>query len=362
MNSYIVERSSLANNLDIVLKQANGTPVRAVLKGNGYGLGIQPMAELCREKGITRFAVFDPQEVIKLRESGVTEEQILLLLPLAHESEVEQLWDQNVIYTIGGRDSGDVLCEVARRHGEPANAHIKIDTGMGRFGFLPSEMDEIKSMYEANDALQITGIYTHFHTALSRSDTMVQFKLFEETCNRLQAAGHDIGERHCANTTTLFLYPEMHMDSVRTGSGILGRVAFPGEYGMQKVGYVEADIESIRTLPKGTNIGYGGVYHLKRETKVAVIGVGFYHGFGTQRTRNIFRFRDYVRQGIDLLRSMVHPNKLSVTINGKTAYVLGNVGMMNTYIDVTELDCSLQDKVRIEVNPLLQKDLPIRYI
>lgn len=362
MNAYIVEQSSLANNIDIVLKQANGTPVWAVLKGNGYGLGLLPMAKICREKGISRFAVSDPQEAILLRESGSAEEQILMLRPFTHQSEVEKLWDKHVIYTIGGAESGALLCEFARRQNKRALAHIKIDTGMGRFGFLPSEMVEIESMYRAKDTLKITGIYTHFHSALSKADTMEQFLLFEEICNRLQTAGYQVGERHCANTTTLFRYPFMHLDSVRIGSGLLGRVAFPGEYGMQKVGYVEAAIESISQLSKGSNVGYGGVCHLKRDTKMAIIGVGFYHGFGTRRIRNTWRWQDCIRQEAEILRGMVHPRMLSVTINGKTAYVLGHVGMLHTFVDVTDIDCSLQDKAHMEINPLMLKGLKIRYL
>ena len=95
-----------------------------------------------------------------------------------------------------------------------------------------------------------------------------------------------------ADSSAFLKYPEMHLDGVRLGSAILGRLAFSGFSELRPVGWCEAQIEVIRELPEGHTVGYGGGWKAKRPTKIAVFSVGYYHGFGAPARSDLSRFRD----------------------------------------------------------------------
>ena len=114
MKSYIVETDAIRHNLDILVDKAGTTPLWAVLKGDGYGLGVRPMAELCREAGIRRFAVTEPAEALTIREL-VPQAQILMLRPTRDRTELEKMLDLDVIATIGTTEDAAVLSSLADR-------------------------------------------------------------------------------------------------------------------------------------------------------------------------------------------------------------------------------------------------------
>ena len=138
MKAYIVERTDVRKNLDNIKKRAGSAEVIAVLKGDGYGLGLIPMAAVCREAGITRFAVTEIADVRALREAGFADAWILMLRPTADSDEIHSLLDLGAVLTVSSQDDAAVLNGIAAQRGQKAEAHLKIDTGMGRNGFLPS--------------------------------------------------------------------------------------------------------------------------------------------------------------------------------------------------------------------------------
>ena len=168
MKAYIVERTDVRKNLDNIKKRAGSAEVIAVLKGDGYGLGLIPMAAVCREAGITRFAVTEIADVRALREAGFADAWILMLRPTADSDEIHSLLDLGAVLTVSSQDDAAVLNGIAAQRGQKAEAHLKIDTGMGRYGFLPSEIDKILSVYSYMDAIAVTGIYTHLHSAFCK--------------------------------------------------------------------------------------------------------------------------------------------------------------------------------------------------
>ena len=157
MKSYIVETDAIKHNLDQLVGKAGTTPLWAVLKGDGYGLGVRPMAELCRDAGIRRFAVTEPAEALTIREL-VPQAQILMLRPTTDQAELNALLDLDVIATIGSTEDAAALSSLAAQRGVVAEAHVKIDTGMGRYGFLPEETEKILSVYRYNDHIAVSGI------------------------------------------------------------------------------------------------------------------------------------------------------------------------------------------------------------
>lgn len=361
MNAYVVDRKALEQNIQVLREKAGDTPIYGVIKGNGYGLGLIPMAQVLREGGIDRFAVTDLKEVCALREAGFAEEEILMMRATCIPEELEVLLEQNATATVGSLECATTMDQVAERMGKPFLCHLKIDTGMGRYGFLPEQLEEMQKIYGLPH-LQVTGIYTHFHSAFSsEQDTRAQFAAFTGVLDKLGAAGYDLGTRHCCNSSAFLKYPEMYLDGVRLGSALLGRLSFPGDMGLQKIGWCRSQVELIRELPKGHTVGYGAAWKAKRPTKIAVCGVGYFHGFGAEKGNDLFRFRDCLRGGLGYLKAFLKKKAFYVTVNGKPARVLGHIGMVQTIFDITDIPAQVGDPVRIEINPLLVKGMDVTY-
>ena len=149
------------------------------------------------------------------------------------------------------------------------------------------------------------------------------------------------------------------MDGVRLGSALLGRVLTRSN--LRRVGICEATVDELRWLPAGHTTGYGAAWRAKKPTRVAVIPVGWYHGFTNEHGHDLFRFRDCLRDALGAVKRMIFRKKLYVCIGGKKCPVLGRVGMLHTVCDVTRANVKQGDKVTLEINPLQVRGMEIRY-
>lgn len=361
MKAYIVNKQDLAENIRILKEATGGTPIYGVIKGNGYGLGLLPMAQALREGGITRFAVTELSEVRTLRENGFETEEILMMRATCLREELEELLQLRATATVANQACAQMMAQIGAEAGTDFPCHVKIDTGMGRYGFYPEDLEEIAGVYQL-EHLKVTGIYTHFHSAFSsETDTKAQFSQFMQVCQGLSQRGIAPGVRHCCNSSAFVTYPEMYLDGVRLGSALLGRLSCPSSLPLRRIGWCESQVEVLRQLPKGHPVGYGAAFRAKKDMKIAVCGVGYYHGFGAEHADDIFRFRDCVRGGLSYVKAFFKKKAIYVKVNGVPARVLGHIGMVQTIFDVTDIPCQVGDPVRIEINPLMVKDMDIEY-
>ena len=362
MNTYIVDRSALSSNIEKLKRYAGKAKIYGVIKGNGYGLGLLRMAGILRECGINAFAVTEIHEIRNLREHGFETEEILMLRETALPEELDQLLELNAVATVGNNECAIAMTNAAKKARRSFPCHVKIDTGMGRYGFKPADEASLCAIYE-NTNLEIRGIYTHFHSAYSNMDaTQQQFNAFMKTCSFISSKGYSTGTRHCCNSNAFLNNPEMHLDAVRIGSAFLGRLAFKDKLDLQRIGWCESRVESLRTLEAGDTVGYGAGWKAKQCTEIAVFGVGYYHGFGTSHEDDLFRLRDCLRNAYGWLRNYLKRKTFYVTVNGVRANVIGHIGMVQTVVDVTGLQCKTGDKIRIEINPLMLKNVEITEI
>ena len=361
MKAYIVEQPLLASNTRFLLEKAGDAAVYGVIKGNGYGLGLIPLARILWENGVTRFAVTEPREVRALREAGFRQAEILMLRETGLEPELRELMAQGAVITVGCPETARAADALAQTLGIRCPCHVKIDTGMGRYGFLPQDIDAIAQVYGL-EHLEVQGIYTHFYSAYDdESATRAQFAAFRQVLEALEARGIAPGLRHCCNSSAFLKYPEMHLDGVRLGSAVLGRLAFPGFSALRPVGWCEAQVEVLRELPVGHTVGYGAGWKAKRPTKIAVFSVGYYHGFGAPARNDLSRFRDCLVGVLSNIKAFFTHRAIYVTVNGQRAKVLGHVGMVQTVCDVTDIPCQVGDPSRIDINPLKFQALDILY-
>ena len=357
MKAYIAEIEAIRYNIEYLLTKAGQTPLWAVLKGDGYGLGTEPMAQMCWQGGIRRFAVTEISEARVIRQL-YRDAHILLLRPTMDVEELRALLELEIIATIASAEQAAALNSVAVQADAVAEVHVKVDTGMGRYGFLASETEKILDIYRFHDHLAVSGIYTHFHTAFGKAKvTAKQAEQFRQVLKTIEGAGIEAGAPHCCNSHAFLRFPELCMEGVRVGSALLGRVRVRS--GLRKVGICEATVDEVRWLPAGNTTGYGAAWRAKRPTKIAVVSVGWYHGFTNEFGNDIFRFRDCLRQMLSALKHMIFGKKIYVNIGGKKCPVLGHVGMLHTVCDVTKLNCAVGDKVTLDIAPTQVRGMEI---
>lgn len=360
MKAYIVEKDRLKNNIELVRQAAGGRVIYGVLKGNGYGLGLTQLARELRDCGVERFAVNEPGDALKLRMAGFIDEEILILNSITDENEILDLMEAKATASVGSYDAAVKLNGIAEARGEIVEVHIKIDTGMSRYGFLPGETEKILSLYRFLPRLVVTGLYTHCNTAFLPDKTAeAQRDALVGVANAIREAGFDPGCVHIANSSYLFGHDMAGTDAVRIGSAFLGRLPIRSrnKHGLQPVGHAEASVGEVRWLEAGSAVGYGKAHVCRKATRIAIIPFGYSDGFGIGRENDLFRFRDKLRYLVHDFKALFSRKRLYVSISGKKAQVLGHIGMVHTIVDVTKIPCEIGDIARFELSPLYANPL-----
>ena len=362
MKKFVIERDKLIENSRVIQKRA-GVPVIAVLKADGYGFGMLQLAEVLTETGVTMFAVTEPEDAQTLRDAGYKQD-ILVMRSTAMEDEAYLVVQADAIATVGSPEAAQCLNNVAQGCGKMARAHIKLDTGMGRYGFLTDQYEEIKKVFTDCPGIEVTGMYTHFHSSFADENaTRAQYKQLTSMTEKLKADGFSVGLRHAANSNGVFRYSDMMLDAVRVGSAFTGRIVNGSKYGLSRLGWLESRVIELRTVPAGHSVGYGAGFVTKGATRIAVVPVGYTDGFAVEKKHDLFRRRDILRYIVGDLKSSGGKGNLYITVNGQRARVLGHVGLCHVSVDVTGLDVHIGDTAVLDVNPLYLSPLvPKEYV
>ena len=353
MTELVIDYSALANNAAAIRRIAGTAKVIGMVKSNGYGLGLKCMAGILAENGVDMLAVTTLEDALELRESGITL-PILLVTPLYTQEQLSEAVQHDIILTVASADSAAAAQQAAKAADAAVHVHIALDTGFGRFGFLPEQTDLIIQAVKACDALDFCGIFTHLYDAGAKDEAASrrQYELFMQVCNKLEGAGINPGMRHIANSAAALRFDWARLDAVRCGSAFLGRVAVPGGCKLERVGVLRSQITDIYEKPAGHNYGYGGVCSSRAALRTAVIPVGTEHGLCVQQADNSVRIIDRVRRLWHCVRELKSPPLGFVTVNGTQCRVLGQAGLCSSIIDVTGVDCSRGDEVTVNVNTL----------
>ena len=362
MKKLVVIKEDLKHNIEAIKKYANETgkddngknvTVIAVVKANGYGLGIVEFTNFLIDNGIDFFAVATLDEALKLRKAGI-KEKILMLSSTSIEKEVEQLIDNNIILTIGSEESAIVANKIGKEKNKKIKAHLKIDTGFGRYGFIYTKPEKIVQAMEKLKNLEIEGTYTHFSLAFyEKSDyTQVQFDRFIKVIEVLKLNNIETGMLHVCNSSAFIKHPRMHLNAVRVGSAFTGRLPFRTELGIKKIGTLEAEVTEIKELPENFNISYSNCYKTKKKTKVAIIPCGYIDGVNMEKGEDAFRKVDKIRRLVNAIKGLLKKEAIYVIINNQKCKVLGKVGTFHVTVDITNKDVKVGDKVQFLTGPI----------
>ena len=357
MKALVVERKKIKHNLEIVReiinKDEKQPKIIAVIKGNGYGLGLVEYAQFLVDNGVDFFAVATVEEAIKLRENGITQD-ILMMSSTAVKKDIEILIQNKIILTVGSKETGEVVEEISQNMNQTVRVHLKIDTGFGRYGFIYSKKEEMVETIKAWKNIQIEGTFSHLSLAFygNGKETKEQFERFMQCINILKENDIQTGILHICNSSAFLRFPDMHLDAVRIGSALLGRLSIQNTWGFKKVGYLKSNVAEIKIVPAGYNIGYSNSCTTKRETKIAIVPCGYADGFNVKVDRDMFRPVDKLRYIVRDIKDALKNKKLYVTINGERCEVLGRLGMFHVSVDITGKNIKVNDEVQFEVSPM----------
>ena len=235
MKSLVIDKKDLKHNIKQIkdlaksnYKNENGEDYKiiAVIKGNGYGLGLIQYAKILIDQGISTLAVATIEEGIELREAGI-EVDIIELSQAGIKSELKKLIENNIIITIGSAEEANIVNEIGQELEKKVRAHIKIDTGFGRYGFIyNTQIKEIIEVYKNFENIQIEGTFTHFSNSCSNKekDTKTQFDRFINTIETLKMNDVNPGMLHVCNSSAFLKYKYMHLNAARIGSALTGRI------------------------------------------------------------------------------------------------------------------------------------------
>lgn len=293
------------------------TELMAVVKANAYGHGAVKVSRIVLENGATRLGVANWEEGVELREAEI--KSPIVVLGTSSQEDLEPIIPYKLIPAVGDFDTALKLSRLAIKYGESIKVHVNIDTGMRRLGIEASRSVPVIEKIIKLPGILVEGIFTHFTSSedTDKNFALRQFEKYIQIIEQLKKDGFHIPLRHVADSGAILNLPSTHLDMVRPGIAIYG--IYPSENVKNKASLRPASklktrIISLRELPPGDHVGYGGTYTTTRSTTVATIPIGYADGYN---------------------RGM--SNRGEVLIRGKRAPIIGRVCMDHCMVNVTHL-------------------------
>lgn len=336
-----------------------------VLKDDAYGMGAVPAARVALANGASMLAVFTLGEAAELRDSGITAP--VLLLGERLPDELPWVLDLGVETCVGRIEIARELHELGLRRGRPVPVHVKVNSGMNRFGFPWRDAAEWSRQLAALGGLDFAGVLGHFAQSdeLDKTFARTQIERFENSVARLRAAGVRPRAVHHCNSGGFLDLQEAHFDVVRVG--LLAQGVYPSSVcrrlpGLRPVLSLKARIATTQHLEPGDTVGYGMRWKAGRPSRIGVLSVGYGDGF--PRVRNEGRALVCGRPapivgGITMDALMIDLTELPEAAVGDEAVLLGRQG--DAEIPVQEL-AALKRSVSYDVLVGWRSRLPRRYI
>lgn len=351
MNELIINKEDLVHNINEIKSKVNSDDYTliAVVKGNAYGLGIIEFTKFLIKNGFDFFAVASFDEAILLRKNGI-KEKILLLTPYKDSNIIEELIKNDIILTIDSIKGHSIVNNVCDKLNKKVKAHIKVDTGLSRYGFNYDDIDSIKSVLVNSNNIIFEGIYSHFSNSLAKDSTFsnIQYSRLLNVIETLEKSNISFSLKHICNSSGFFKYPNMYLNASRIGSAFVGSAAGI-KTNLRRVGLFHSKIVKIRNINKKDYIGYANSYIAKKNMKVAIIGAGYFDGIGMDIVTQRFKFKSKIKQVLISIISLFKDNNMSLTINGERVKVLGQIGMHNIVVDITGKNYKENDDIYINV-------------
>lgn len=314
-----IDQAALSDNVRQLKKLlASSTQLMAVVKADAYGHGATMVARIALDAGASGLCVATLQEGIQLREAGI-EAPILLLGAINTPEQVKAIAHWTLEPTICTPQQALIFSETLSSLEKTLPVHLKLDTGMSRLGMPWQDATQFVSLVKGLPNLKIASIYSHLATADSPDPTIMrlQQQRFEDAIAQLREAGIKPPCLHLANSAATLADRALHYNWVRVGLALYG--LYPAEHlrntvDLKSVMQVKARVTQVKTIPPGTGVSYGYQFIADRETRIAIVGIGYADGV----PRNL-------------------SNKMTVLIRGQQVRQIGAITMDQMMLDVSAI-------------------------
>ncbi|WP_366183567.1 alanine racemase [Flavobacterium ovatum] len=330
-NSIIeLSQSALEKNIAFLRKTFGKKVIlSSVVKGNAYGHGLAEFVTMANDCGITHFSVFDVEEA-KIVHTTLQDKVTIMVMGLVSDEDMEWVVTKGVEFFVFEKNRLNKAIKTAKILRKKAKIHVEIETGMNRTGFDKKELTSVIAILKKeSEQLTFKGLCTHYAGAESianyyRIDR--QIKKFEEAYQYVCANNIKPEIKHSACSAASMMFPQTRMDLVRIGIMQYGLWPSPEVFvnylntkkskidPLNRVITWKSKIMNIKTVNAGEFIGYGNSFLAEKKMTIAVIPIGYSHGYS----------RSLSNQG-------------RVLINGHRCVVVGSVNMNMMTVDITDI-------------------------
>lgn len=368
-----VDLGALAANVREVRRLLNkDTRMAVVVKGDGYGHGAVGVAKEALGAGATDVVVSTVVEGVELRLGGVSAP--ILVMGAVSPGQADLIVDHALIPIVFTEETAESLSGAARTARSRIRVHLKIDTGLGRYGVPPGDAAGFMKRVSHLRRLQWEGVCTHLAQAFVTNSriTRLQVQRFFSALDDLDEAGFRFRYRHIANSAALVTEPDLQLDMVRIGNLVYGMHAGreSEKLDVRPAFRLFARVTAVRDLRPGQAAGYGAEFVARRPMRVAVVPAGYSDGWGVEprtvsyRRRNLLEelFRRLVRVvGMD--RPLRAPNG-TVQIGEQLCPILGRLAMGQALVDVSTVPSVKPGDVAYLHSrpPLINRRVPRLYV
>ncbi len=328
-----IDHRALCDNWRALDKATPGARTAAVIKANGYGLGLGEVGLSLAAAGCEVFFVATPDEGVRLRRVLKTRE-IFVFSGLSNRN-AAQYAESNLIPVLNTFDDIAVWAEFWKLRGSRKPCALQIDTGMNRLGLAANDIDKFCQDRELRYSVNVITLISHLACADDENSPMngEQLQRFAT-----QSAKFEGCELSLANSAGIGLGSAFHYDLVRPGIALYGgECGAPGENDMQVVVRAQAKIIQVRQMKKNDVIGYGAAHTFTRDTKVALAAIGYADGYHRSASGSGVALREKV--------SAENPGAFGAIGEYKVP-VLGRVSMDYTAFDVSDVPPQILENAR----------------
>lgn len=311
-----IKKTAIQHNINEIRKYSKKTEIMPIVKSEAYGHGITEVAKICQGDGIDSFGVATVEEGVRLRKIGV--KGTILVLYNTPANKLDAVLSSNLSISLFDKNLASDLDKKSSNKAMRAKVHIPVDTGMGWYGLNPEEAKDFIIFLSNLKNIEIEGIYSHFAKTNSKEFSKQQINKFNKLIKFTEKKGILPKYIHMAKSSGVISYGNSLFDMVRPGLILYG--VYPRDIGKNEIELrpamsVKTRIFQVRKLPKGSPISYDGTYITKRNSKIAVLPIGYSNGLNRYLS-----------------------NRGKVIIKGRKFPIIGNICMNICIVDVTGSD------------------------
>lgn len=296
-----------------------GIHTMCMVKAGSYGSGTWQIAQVLEQEGATYLAVAYASEGIELRQAGI---RLPIMVMNPDDSSIDSLLQFEIEPEVSNFEFLDKFLRAARLSGQKSyRIHVKLETGMGRLGFVEDELPKLIEMIARYPDLEIVSVLSHLAAADDPTEdefSLAQAQRFQAMDQYLRAELGIVPFRHILNTAGLLRFPQFAFEMVRMGIGLYGINPLDSEEKSTKIkeiGSLHSSISQIREYPAGMSIGYGRSQETKRTSRIATVAIGYADG----------------------IPRSVGNGKASFMVNGQLAPTFGRICMDMLMLDVSDI-------------------------